>query len=163
MCKPLSPNPEEKCTRTTAKEAAPLTCSAIVGPVGPRDEVSSPPWEEAGRRPAAGRRGGKRLRAADQQPVATVATRPGGCDATLSAWRTRSGPLDPADGRRLRQLAQASARLQRWVAARARARAAWTARTRKNGAARRGAACCSGGRSRARPDHLAPATPSRTS
>lgn len=60
----------------------------------------------------------KILREADQFPVAEVAKKHGVSDVTIYAWRKRFGKLEPADVKRLRQLAQANAKLKKLLAAR---------------------------------------------
>lgn len=60
----------------------------------------------------------KILREADQFPVAEVAKKHGVSDVTIYAWRKRFGKLEPADVKRLRQLAQANAKLKKLLAER---------------------------------------------
>jgi putative transposase len=57
----------------------------------------------------------KILREADRSSVPEVAKRHGISDQTIYAWRKRFGELEPADVKRLRQLAQENARLKKLV------------------------------------------------
>ena len=52
------------------------------------------------------------LREADPQPTAEVAKKHRVSDQTIYAWRKRFGTLEPADVKRLRQLAHENGRLK---------------------------------------------------
>jgi putative transposase len=51
------------------------------------------------------------LREADEKPVPEVAKKHGVTGQTIYAWRKHFGTLEPADGKRLRQLEHESGRL----------------------------------------------------
>jgi putative transposase len=56
------------------------------------------------------------LREADAKPVPEVAKKHGVSAQTIYGWRKHFGTLEPADVKRLRQLAQENGRLKRVVA-----------------------------------------------